>query len=214
MQTRRVYIVAISSIISTLLAGCSGSDEPSSGTNGDGGKGNGNSNDTPADEDTPMARSIGESVTYGGLEMAVTETLTTEQITTADGSDVGEERDEITPEQGAVFALAYIRIENVGDTEIFYPERGGDIQMVYKGEETSDEFVSGPLGINGEMEPVYSDSMEETGADTGGFPDTVVEGWAVFELPEGFTQSDAFVTVRYSDTSADSRTFRWQFGEN
>jgi hypothetical protein len=54
--------------------------------------------------------------------------------------------------------------------------------------------------------------MDERGADTGAYPDTVVEGRAVFELPKGFDQSDAYVTIRYSDTSADSRIFRWQFG--
>lgn len=216
MPTRRSYLAFSTSAAGIILAGCTGNG--SDGPAEDGGGGNGeeddgrNSGDQQGDDSTPEPISVGESVTYGGLEMIVAETQTVDELTTADGSDQGEERDTITPEQGAVFALAFIRITNVGETEIFYPERGGDVQMIYKGEETSNEFVTGPLGINGEMEPVYSDSMDEQGADTGAFPDTVVEGWTVFELPDGFEQSDAFVSIRYSDTSADSRTFQWQFG--
>lgn len=191
MINRRRFLQSVGVVSVGGLGGCAGDND---GDSGDGG--------------TPEPLSVGESVTYGGLEMIVSETQTAERIT----SDADDERDEITPEQGAVFVLARVRIENVGDTEIFYPERGGDVEMVYKGEEANDEFVSGPLGINGGMEPVYSDSIDEEGADTGAFPDTVVEGWGMFELPEGFERSDAFVTIRYSDTSADSRTFRWQLG--
>jgi len=195
MINRRRFLQGVGVVSVVSLGGCAGDNDGDS-----------------ADGETPEPFSVGESVTYGGLEMAVSETQTAERITTADGSDAGNERDEITPEQGAIFASGYIRIENVGDTEISYPERGGDVRMVYKGEEANDEFVSGPIGINGEMGPEYSDSMREKGADTGAYPDTVVEGWAVFEVPEGFERSDAFVTIRYSDTSADSRTFRWQLG--
>jgi hypothetical protein len=208
---RRQLLKLVPPALASSLTGCTGddTDEPAQ-NNGDGNDGG----DTPTQEGTPEPRSIGQTLTYGGLEMAVTQTQVTNEIVTADGSDMGEERDNITPEEGAVFALAYLRIKNVGDTEIFYPERGGDVQMVYRGEETSDEFVTGPLGgIDSDKEQVYSDSMNEKGADAGAYPDTVVEGWAVFELPEGFEQSDAFVTIRYSDTSADSRTFRWRFGQ-
>lgn len=71
--------------------------------------------------------------------------------------------------------------------------------------------MTGPISrIDSEEQQMYADSVEEKDADVGAYPDTVVEGWTVFKLPEGFERSDAFVTIHYSDTSADSRTFRWR----
>lgn len=193
MQRRR-YLTAIASASSITIVGClGGGDRASKG------------------EETLTPRNVGESVTYGGLEISVTETETAQQLTTADGSDADQQRDVITPEQGAIFALAYIRIENVGDTEISYPERGGDIQMIYRDQDASNEYVAGALGIGSEQESIYSDSVYKKSADTGAYPGTIAEGWTVFEVPEDFEQSDAFVSIRYSDTSADGRTFRWDF---
>lgn len=207
-MNKRQFLKCAPTALVGSLAGCLGSDmdEPAQSDGDKNGGGN-----TPNQEGTPDSRSIEQTVTYGGLEIAVTKTRVTNQIVTGDGSDTGEEDDNITPEEGAVFALSYIRIKNVGDTEIFYPERGGDVEMIYKSEAASNEYVTGPIGgIDSEEQQMYADSVEEKGADVGAYPDTVVEGWAVFELPEGFERSDAFVTIRYSDTSADSRTFRWR----
>lgn len=190
--------------VSILFAGCTGSKS----SDGD------DTSPTPTTEETDTAtpapqtpertKSVGQSVTYGGLKMAVTEVKTADAIT--------EDGDEQTPEQGAVFVLTYIRIENVGDTEIHYPERGGDVQMVYKEEEAGDEFVGNEFTVDGKTYATYSGSMDETGADAGAYPDTVVKGWAVFELPEDFDRDDAAVSIRYSDTSHESIRFRWMLG--
>jgi hypothetical protein len=167
---------------------------------------------TPTETATPSYLDVGESETYEGLEMSVIDTQTATEITTADGSDADNERDTITPEQNGVFALAEIRVEHVGEVEISFPDRN-DIELVYKGQYADDEFVTGPLGgFNDGEEPAYSDRLRETGADSGAYPDTVAEGWTVFELPTEFDRSDAFVTIRYSAVSvASSETFRWRF---
>lgn len=158
-----------------------------------------------ASNGTRSPMNLGKSVTYGGLRMSVTKTRTASKYT--------DDRGTHKPEQGAVFLLAYVRVENVGDTEIFYPERGGDIQLLYKSEEASDEFPTQPFKIHGETLTLYSDSMEKKDAGTGAFPGTVVEGWCVFEVPEGFKKTDTVVEIRYSDTSHDSREFRWVLAE-
>jgi hypothetical protein len=167
---------------------------------------------SPTPTNTPTEegiRSIGESVTYGGLEIVATDTVTVDEFTNvySDGS----EGDTKTPESGAVFLFVNIHVQNIGETEISFPERGGDIELVYKGQGASDEFTGVDMRANSTLYPNYSRTLEDEGADTGAYPDSTVEGWVIFELPEEFERSDAIVTIRYSDISvADSRTFRWR----
>lgn len=198
MRSRRELLHALFASLVIALAGCTG-DESS----GDGGDGT-TEDDTPNEEGTPEPLSVGEPVTYGGLKISVTSVRTATEYT--------DDRGTHTPKTGATFLLVHIRMKNVGDTEIRYPERGDDIELIYKGEEASHEFPSKPFNVGGETLTLYSDSVEEQGADTGAYPDTVVKGWAVFEIPKEFDTSDAFVTIRHRGTSTGRRMYRWQVG--
>ena len=104
--------------------------------------------------------------------------------------------------------FVHIPIKNISDTDTFFPERGGDIQLEFKPEGASNEVPTQPFEVGGETLTLYSDSAEEQGADTGAYPDTV--RGVMSEIPERFERSDAFVIIRCSDTSADSRTVRRQ----
>jgi hypothetical protein len=165
------------------------------------------------DTGEPAPHSVGESVTHRGLRLAVTRTETARELTTADGSSRGDRRGLITPDRGAVFALAYLRVTNVGEIERAVPGRRSHVNILYAGSETTDRLVTGPLGGGAiTRQQVYSDSMAAQAAAAGAPPGTVVDGWTVFELPERFERSDTVVSVRDGETSAEGRRFRWRFG--
>lgn len=156
-------------------------------------------------------RAVGESVTYGGLQMAVTRVATARELTTVGGSDGDDERDVTTPQQGSTFALAYLRVRNLSDAKRAFPRRRSQVNLLLSGSETTDRLVSGPLDTDDGPQQVYRDSMADANAAAGAPPGTVVRGWTVFELPRRFERSDAVVTVRHAGPSAESRRLRWRF---
>jgi len=201
MDRRQLLKLAPPALVGSL-AGCLGSDtdEPTE-----------DSGDSSSDTDgsTEEIRTVGENVTYGGLEISVTDYKTIDEFTLVYTD--GDEGDTETADSGAVFLFVRISVTNVGETEISFPDRGGNIELMYKDKEASNECTGVDMRANGTMYPNYSRKLEDEGADTGAFPDSIVEGWAIFELPEGFARSDAIVSIRYGALSvADSRTFRWR----
>lgn len=195
MISRRSYITFLVNAGAITLAGCTVDEGNPENRAGDVSGQNGKL--------TPEPRSVGESITYGGLKMAVTDYETVDEFTLV-YSD-GDEGDTITAKSEAIFLFVNISVSNVGETERSFPERGGDIELIYKGEEGSDRFTGVDMRADGTMYPNYSRVLEDKGADTGAFPDTIVEGWAIFEVPKGFTESDAVVTIEWGDFDADIR---------
>jgi len=191
---RRYYLGVVAS---ALLAGCGGTESngaPESATTS-----------TAAQDASP--NSVGESVTYGGLEMSVAQTQTTAEVTTTDWNNRGEEQEVVTAPEGATFALAWVRVENVDDAERLFPLRDGEITLRNGEDAAGDRFLQRPI-LAGDGEMYRNELIREEAAD-GAFPGTVVEGWAIFEVAENF--DTATIAIEYPGEAADERTFEWEF---
>jgi hypothetical protein len=180
MVSRREFLVGAGTAGLTSLAGCSvlgGSDDQSF-------------------QGTPETMSPGESVTYGGLEMAATDYRTTERGTDNRGERVADE--------GDIYLLVQLRVGNVSGSHIAFPRRDGEVRVRYRGEQVTDGFAWGQLTVDG---------LDEPDADVRAPPDTVVSGWTIFVLPEGFDPSETVVAMQYRDDRADDLEFTWRLEE-
>lgn len=186
----------------STLAGCVDTDE----LDGDAEQGNAQGQTTTQpnpDRTGDGTRDIGESVTYGGLKTTVTKARTVTAYTAEDGDH--------TPEQGATVLLTHIRIKHVGEVKIHFPT-SHHIEFLYKTEDTRKESVVGSITVDGETLTTYEDSMDAKQANKGAFPDTTVEGWVVFYVPEGFSKSDAAITIQYDGSADVEKQFKWILG--
>jgi hypothetical protein len=142
--------------------------------------------------------------------MSVTDSVITTDY--AEINSAGNEVESETSEPGALFLLMKISIEHVGETEILLPT-GFDFELIYKQENASFLVTGSDIRANGTTYPSYSRVLKNKDADSGAFPGTTVQGWVVFELPEGFDRSDAFVTIEHNTRSIEAREYRWRLAE-
>lgn len=204
---RRQYLATIASVGGITTVGCVDERPPDMGT-------------TP----TATPRSVGEVVTYGGLEMAVTQVRTPSELTTADSPDKREEGNTITPEQSGTlepdnaFVAGYVRIKHVGESEISFPDLDvRSIQMTYNGRGADTVLVSalrvsGLRSIDDKQAQAYHDNLEQKGADVGASSGTMVEGWVIFQVPEDFVETDAFIAIREDGERRANQRFVWRLG--
>lgn len=190
MTSRRRFLTGSGSVGLAALSGC---------LLGDGG------DDGQSFSGTPDPVPLGESFTYGGLEMTATEYRTTKSGEDNRGKQVADE--------GDIYLLVHLRVENVSGSRISYPERDGDVRVLYQGEQVTDGLAWGKLVVDGEKLPLYRVDMDEKDADIRAPPGTVVSGWTIFVLPEGFDESETLVGMTYTDERAENLEFKWRLAE-
>jgi hypothetical protein len=81
---------------------------------------------------------------------------------------------------------------------------------MYNGRDASNEFVGVDTRADGTVYPNYSRVLEDKDADIGAFPDTTVQGWVIFELPENFDATDAVLTILTDGGTEDTDTLEWR----
>jgi len=194
---RRRYLAVLGT---ALVGGCVGSTDPSSPT------------DSPTATDSQAAAAVGETVTYGGVEFAVSETRTASEFRAAYVPDETETGERYVPADGAQFAMAWVRAEVVGDGARVLPARNGDIKLLNDGESARDIISTRRLTDADDGRRYRNEWVREEAGD-GVYPGTVVEGWAIFEVGATIDPNDATVAVEYVDDAAEDRTLEWQFDD-
>ena len=115
------------------------------------------------------------------------------------GVDVSEhlylDGDERFPRAGSIFALAWISIENEGDSDASLPNPIGRISIMY--EDQRARYITGTfdeVGLDGEIYPSYRSGYR---ARDGSLPagDTVEGYGPLFEIPASYDPAEVEVTI-------------------
>lgn len=153
----------------------------------------------------PTQLEIGEEGSTDKLTASVTEYETTDRLV-EQGRLSDEER---TATSGATFVLVRFELTNSGESQVEPPGNsilGTKIVMVYKDSNVEPLNVDN-FTVSGDSYVSYFEVVDEHDGTI--FPGTTVSGWIVFELPEGFEESDAVVRI---EMKPDSQVFEWTLG--
>jgi len=184
---RRNFLAGTGVMAMTALAGCSG----------DGG--------------SAELLSVGSSVTSDGLEISVAQYRIASEYTEV-YPDYGEDDNQTAP-SGAVFVFIEVSVRHGGETEKTLPGPA-DVNAFYLGEETDRRVTySDPNYRVDETVYIKYDNALDGAEREGVFPGKEVQGWVIFELPEGFDQTEMVVAIEDDEFSDKGESYLWSLSE-
>lgn len=184
--------------LGVLLGGCSSSDPPEA-TGED-------------DTETPVRRTVGDSVTYNGVKATITEVTTTDSSLRYEPSDETKNR---TPSEGATWILYHLVVTNNSDNERWFPE-SDNLKLYYKGQDLGyGDAPSYPFMFDGRSVESFFDNIYDKDADSGVFPGVSISGWVAHEVPDKPDLGEAIVGLELGRTPDDDfplKEFCWRLG--
>ena len=150
--------------------------------------------------------SIRDSVIYGCLKMMVSDVLVRPKIVEKTALNTTRVS---TPDSGSVFVLVKITLENTCEHQIPYPKQVSHIGLRSPAGPTVPVFPI-EFTADGQSYPTYENQVEHEGVNGRIPPNTQIEGWRVFEAPDGFRDTKNTVTIKYGTSEKRLRTFYWE----
>lgn len=201
---RRRFLLATSAI---TLTGCS---ELNNITGGNGNK----------------SKELGESVSHRGVKVTPDAWITSRSVR-YDIEDTNHIMSKEAP-QGATFLLTHLSVKHVGEQERAFPNRGsmnpgGDpIRVSYDGEkmdipqegDLTKSFIIEDTNLTSYVFKIRNNNLNQAVYDGS------VSGWVVNEIPEGFSVSDAEISIEWGAASviggdeSNLERYRWTYTED